>query len=615
MPDDAGRPGYGPWFSFVTASTAAEFCAGWLAVVCEKIPATVAGVLVLRQDDDTFVPAALWPESGLDPAYLAPVVERTLKACRGVSVRTEATLPARGSPPALRGQVGYPVEHNGRLEGAVVLDLREPTDRDMEDVLRDLHWASAWLHGLLRGREGDSDRCRLEQAKTALETVAVAHEHRKLHATAMAVTNELALRLGCDRVSIGLLRRDRMRIVAMSHTAWFQRMNKLVGTIENAMEEAVDQHASVTLPAIPATGRRVTAAHADLARATSASGVASVVMTSRGRPIGAITLERRQGEPFDVEAVELGETIASLVGPVLELKSDARRWFAGRLVEGAADGIRAVLGPRRPSIKLAAIAVLGLLAVLAIARGEHRVSARAVVEGEQLRAAVVPFEGYVTEAHVRAGDTVREGDLLASLDDQDLQLEAAKVRATRAQLEQKYREAAAKHDRASARILAAQIRETEAELRLVEQRLARTRIVAPFDGLIVTGDLSQKLGTPVTKGEVLFEITPLEAYRVILHVDERDISRVGESQEGRLVLAGLTGEALPFTVNTVTPVSIQEEGTNVFRVEAALGATGVRLRPGMEGVGKIVVGEARLLWIWTHPLWDWLRLTVWKWTP
>ena len=39
------------------------------------------------------------------------------------------------------------------------------------------------------------------------------------------------------------------------------------------------------------------------------------------------------------------------------------------------------------------------------------------------------------------------------------------------------------------------------------------------------------------------------------------------------------------------------------------------LRPGMEGIGKVVVGERSLLWIWTHGFFDWLRLALWNWMP
>jgi hypothetical protein len=62
-------------------------------------------------------------------------------------------------------------------------------------------------------------------------------------------------------------------------------------------------------------------------------------------------------------------------------------------------------------------------------------------------------------------------------------------------------------------------------------------------------------------------------------------------------------------------VSTTEDGRNFFRVEAQVDDPSPRLRLGMEGVGKVEVGERRLIWIWTHSLVDWARLAVWNWLP
>jgi len=70
-----------------------------------------------------------------------------------------------------------------------------------------------------------------------------------------------------------------------------------------------------------------------------------------------------------------------------------------------------------------------------------------------------------------------------------------------------------------------------------------------------------------------------------------------------------------FTVETITPVSTAREGHNYFRVEAKLDRTPNRLRPGMEGVGKIVVDRRLLVWIWTRQAIDWVRLKLWAWLP
>jgi hypothetical protein len=137
---------------------------------------------------------------------------------------------------------------------------------------------------------------------------------------------------------------------------------------------------------------------------------------------------------------------------------------------------------------------------------------------------------------------------------------------------------------------------------------------------VVSGDLSQSLGAPLERGQVMWELAPLDAYRVILQVDERDIADLRVGQKGELVLSSMPGQRHALSVAKITPVSTPKEGRNVFRVEAQIEARGKaggdsRLRPGMEGVAKVEVDERRLISIWTRRLTDWLALKSWSWLP
>ena len=433
----------------------------------------------------------------------------------------------------------------------------------------------------------------------------------------MALVNAMAARLGCDRVSLGLARPRGMVLQAVSHAAEFQQGSRIADAIEDAMDEALTQNTSLALPARTDGPRLVSVAHRALAISTgNQGGIASVVLPGPGgRPTAVLTLERRD-RAFDEDDLQLAETVAALTGPVIGLHAAERRWISGRARALAGEGLRLLFGPSRPALKLLAALVLAGVVALALLDGTYRVTAKAVVEGVVQRAAVAPFDGYIRTAPARAGDTVRAGDVLATLDDRDLVLDRLKWIAEREKLAQKHREALAKAERSGMAVLAAQRAQADAELALADEKLARSRITAPFDAMVVSGDLRQMLGSPIERGKVLFELAPLDAWRLVVQADEREVRWLAPGQRGLVALASMPTARIPVVVERVTPVAVAEDGRNFFRVEARVENTGaVGLRPGMEGIAKLETGPRRLLWIWTHAVIDWLRLFAWHWLP
>jgi hypothetical protein len=79
------------------------------------------------------------------------------------------------------------------------------------------------------------------------------------------------------------------------------------------------------------------------------------------------------------------------------------------------------------------------------------------------------------------------------------------------------------------------------------------------------------------------------------------------------MLTALPGQVFPLVITHLTPVTSSREGRSFFRVEANVEQVSDKLRPGMEGIGKIAIGQRKLIWQWTHKLVDWLRLSVWSW--
>lgn len=613
--DLAGRRAYEQaWRQFAQGQTPEEFCSSWLLIQSHIIGGVSDGVVVLlKPGTAAFAPVAFYPENPRDRTHLAQISERALKEGRGVVEPLQAAEGAAEREP--RYQLAYPVRLDGKVQGVVGVDIEWRPEALLQSAMRDLQWGSGWLEVLLR-RHADPMEAERVRLKLALDLVATLLEQPRFNDSATAFTTELAARLGCDRVSLGILKGGRVKICAVSHSPQFEQRANLMRAIESAMEESIDQGETVVYPPAQENRPVVARAHEALLHESEAGSAATFPLLHDGHVVGALTLERAAGYRFDVPTLEICEAVASVAGPIAELKRGNETSLpvhAGRSAKGLWETLA---GPGHASLKLGTAGVIAVAAFLAFASGAYRISANSKVEGAVQRAITAPINGYVKEASLRAGDTVTKGQLIGRFDDRDLRLERVKLLSQRDQFVRQYREAMAKHERAQTEIVSSQIAQSEAQLALIEEQFARTEMVAPFDGLIVSGDLSQSLGSPVERGQVLFEIAPLEDYRVALQVDERDISHVVVGQRGELTVSSMPGERFGFTVTKVTPVNSAKEGRNFFRVEAALEAKpGPRLRPGMEGVGKIDVDERKLVWIWTHGLADWVRLWIWSWLP
>ena len=603
------------WAEFSEAATTKDFCQSWLALQCRMISGVSGGLVLLGPPDrGPFSPTAVWPDARQDLRYLSATAERALGERRGLLLRREAGV-ADGGPPRERYDVAYPIEVARRLYGVVVLDVTPRPDPQLQAVLRRLYWGAAWLEVLFRREETARDAAVTARLKTVLDLAGATVSHERASGAAMAFVTTLATRLECDRVSVGFVRGGRAHVRAVSHSAQFKKQANLIRAIGSAMDEAVDQQATVLYPSPPQGAARVTQAHAELARQHGSGAICSIPLSHADRLVGALTLERPADRPFDPPTVELCEALAALAGPVLEIQRREDRWLITKAAETSRTWLGYLIGARHIALKLTAAAVTAVVLFFAYATGDFRVSAITTLEPEVRRAAVAPFNGYIAEARARAGDLVRQGQVLCALDDRDMRLERLKLVSQQEQLVKQYNQAMAKHEAAQVHILTAQIDQVKAQLSLLEDQLARTRVLAPFNGVIVTGDLSQMLASPVERGQVLFEVAPLDAYRVILQVDERDIADVAVGQQGRLLLSAFPDEPLPFKVGKITPVSTAREGRNYFHVEAQLGSTPERLRPGMEGVGKVEIDRRLLIWIWTRQVIDWVRLKLWTWMP
>jgi multidrug resistance efflux pump len=435
--------------------------------------------------------------------------------------------------------------------------------------------------------------------------------HRDFAQAAAALATALCDRLSCDRVALGWVYSDCSAVVALSHAADFDPRQAASERIAAAMDEALEQASTVVVPQREGAAPQVALAHLELAGADTRA-VCTVLLVDAAKPVGALTFERAS-VPFTRQEMALCEDAAALAAPILSLKRRAERGWAASTDEAVRGLWNKLASPEEGRRARRWLAACGLAAaVLLFVPVPYYVAAPARLEGSVQRVVVAPVDGFLEQVNVRPGDSVKSGQLLAELATQDLQAERMRRRSELAQHENVYRAALARADRTQLVINQARAAEAQAQLMLVENQLQRAQLRAPFDGIVIKGDLPQQLGAPVQRGEVLLTLAPDDRYRLIVEVDERDVALVDAGLHGRLVLAAEPNAVFDFSVVRLLPVAVTADGRNFFEAEGALEAAGKTLRPGMRGVAKIAAGRRSAAWIATHRLFEWLRLTAWS---
>ncbi|MFC2993473.1 efflux RND transporter periplasmic adaptor subunit [Halomonas tibetensis] len=600
------------WKRLADADDESTYLQAWLSLQSSMIPGCRSMVVLFHEVEDALlVPVAAWPDASPTTESLSEAVDAAVATASGAARRIAMEDGSEG-----RFALALPVLFNARLEAVVALEVAGAEKEGLPELMRRLQWGVAWLETLLWRRRAENEAQQRERVEAAFDLLAPVLDARHLRDACDSLASELAARLNAERVAVGLNRRGRLKIVSLSHTAVADNRMQAMRLLAAAMHEALDQDATLMHPA-PTGQMFSTLAHARLLEQSGCGAVVSVPLAWGDQRVGVILVEFSELAPVDDHLLDTLETVASSVAPVLDARRRSDRWLLGRGWDSLVEGAGALFGPRHLGMKLVAVMLAGLVAYLSVATGPFRITSDALIEGSVQRTLAAPFDGYVSQASVRPGDIVFAGQVLAELDATDRQLELLQWLSMERQRQLEYERALAEGDRSAVAVAAAQIDQASAQADLAREQIRRSQLVAPFDAYVLSGDLTRSIGGALSGGEPMLELAPLDAYRVVVQVDERDIGYLAEQQQGQLVLSALPEQVLEFQVERITPVSEPGEGNNRFRVEGVLQDPDalLRLRPGMEGVAKVSVDERRRAWIWSYKIIDWFRLKLWRWWP
>lgn len=397
--------------------------------------------------------------------------------------------------------------------------------------------------------------------------------------------------LGCDSVAVGLAqgRRRACRLTAVSGVSLPDRKSEPVRLFEAAMDEVLSSD-DLHFWSVEGAGEASARPQEQVALCLHCEAVCSTALKSPdGERLGALILCGPAARLSDPKVVSFVRGVQALLGTSLKLLASAEpSMWTGVVRRLRRAGLRSVL-----------LAML-LGAALLLCPVPYRIGCDAELQPVTRRYVVAPFAGLLQRCLAEPGHVVARGDVLASLDAEEIRLQRTSLQARLEQAVKKHDVALAKGDGVTAQVAKLDMRSSELELQILDRRLSSLEIRSPIDGVVVSGDLKRVEGAPLTVGQSLFEIAPLEEMIVELAVEEDAVSQIQLGAHVRLKLNAFPGVAWTGVIDNVHPRTELVKDRTVFIAELHLKDTEGRLRPGMTGWARIHAGKRPLGWILLH---------------
>lgn len=191
--------------------------------------------------------------------------------------------------------------------------------------------------------------------------------------------------------------------------------------------------------------------------------------------------------------------------------------------------------------------------------------------------------GRVAQIGFVEGQRVRKGQLLVQLDDvlQRAELSQAQAALSIARANLKRNEELVAQAFVAQRVLdesRAALQVAEAQVALAQARLARMRVVAPFDGTVGLRNIN--LGDYVKDGADLVNLEDTSRLTVDFRLPERYQSRIASGQPVRVELDALPGKVFQARIQAIDPL-LDANGRSIAVRAALPPSPGLELRPGM----------------------------------
>ncbi len=565
-----------------------------------------------------------------------------------------------GANPTRQLLVINPLGHDNQVEGLLEIfqraDTQPATQRGYLQFVKQMcDLAAEWFKN--RKLRDLGDRSSLwSQADQFSRQV---HESLDVRETCYTIVNEGRRLLGCDRVTVAIMKHGSCQVEAVSgqdtidsrsnvvtllgklatrvvksgEPLWYGGSTEdLPPQIEEAIEDYVDQSYTKSLAVIPLREPK----QVEAGPASTGGQIAVEELSHTGKIIGALVIEQIESDiPRDILAPRL-DLVYEHSARALTNAIDHNSLFLMPLWRTIGKSRWVVEARTLPKTVMITSAVLVLLLAGLVIPTNFDMRAKGTLQPVKKQDVFSPMPGEVIDILVDNGDRVNAGDVIARMRNPELEIKKREIEGQYNAAYQKFiaviqqltsgNQGLSVQERirleAEEANLRPQVTSFAEQLELVNQRVEKLTIKSPLAGQVITWDVKKQLqNRPVETGQVLMTIAAAETdYEVELFMPERRIGHLHRVREPLLQKNPPEDLAVDFIsmynpgvvhkghVIQVNPTAEpHEEHGNMVRIRVQPDDKLLKPRPGATVTANVHCGRAPWLWAKLHEAWEWLQ--------
>lgn len=417
---------------------------------------------------------------------------------------------------------------------------------------------------------------------------------------AFHLVNGLCNQLKCLDVSLGVVRKNQVQLLAISGYDSVSQRSPGCLAIEQAMSEALDAGHEILLQRETESGSvndQLNCALHQALRAKSGNGSCfSLPLSHNGQIVAICTLRRDETRPFTKEEVAMLESHQERLAEFTAISCRLRQSFASHFHERIQAWMKAKYfsGRGRKAFAMAILAAIGLYLFIP---WPHSISIPCTLVSAELRTYSAPYSGKLCKVHFRSGDWVKQGAVLFEMDTEELLNQRMKLEAelrSRSQAMIRFLQA---DDTPKAGEEKSSINAIRNELSIIESKLDRSIVLAQESGTIIDSSLHQRVGETIAIGERMFDFAPSRTQRVELKIPDYLGMEFQAGQNGRFATSAEPGVWRDIVLERVEMASTSQNGENYIKAIGASTQFDEDARFGFSGFARISVGNQPGWWI------------------